>query len=146
MGIIHDGFIKHGVEPVTNGTRYSLIVFFAVGKVQATFTNHESEDILVYWQNPDADAEVLEVRIAPGENAGIISHPEHVHKVRFEVRNTQLPPCFPFLRPSSCLCRLLSHAIWPATVGRAGRNLDDDVLARRASIPYWAEPAHRPQF
>ena len=41
--LIHDGLISHGVEPVLNGTRYSLITFFSVGRADVTFVNARSE-------------------------------------------------------------------------------------------------------
>lgn len=46
--LIHDGDILHGVEAVTKGTRYTLIFFFAVKRVDATFHNDLEQTINVY--------------------------------------------------------------------------------------------------
>ena len=93
--LIHDGFIKHGVEPVTNGTRYSLIVFFAVGHVNASISNKEAEAVDVFWLSP-AGEEVFETTLEAGQHSLLNSFPEHKHLVRLKVS----PPPSPSPTPT----------------------------------------------
>lgn len=46
--LIHDGEILHGVEAVSQGTRYSLIFFFAVDEVVAEFRNDLDRHVTIY--------------------------------------------------------------------------------------------------
>ncbi len=46
--LIHDGIIRHGVEEVTKGTRFSLIVFFAVAWTDVTVYNDSEQPVFVF--------------------------------------------------------------------------------------------------
>lgn len=63
--MLHDGRIEHGVAAVTKGTRYSLIIFYNVNKVEVEFTNDLNEEMRLFWVSPDVSE--LEVAVlAPG--------------------------------------------------------------------------------
>lgn len=63
--LIHDGVIKHGVAEVTSGTRYTLIVFYSVGQIHATFHNDLDQTVSLYHRY-GTDSDYLGT-LEPGE-------------------------------------------------------------------------------